>query len=57
MKKKYIEKALRCSNNSSPGPDGIPFEAWRTMGKLAVDVLYGAFQDLASDTAEAKMEE
>ena len=57
MKKKYIAKALRCSSNSSPGPDGIPYEAWRAMGELSVEVLFGAFQDLASDSAEEIMAE
>ena len=57
MTKRHIERAVRCSNNSSPGPDGIPYEAWRAMGKLSVDVLFCAFQDLSSDTAEAQMDQ
>ena len=57
MTKKHIATALRCSNNSSPGPDGIPYEAWRIMGKLSVEVLFGAFQDFASDSAEELLSE
>eukprot|EP00972_Heterocapsa_arctica_P001804 258646-Heterocapsa_arctica.AAC.1 len=24
----HVEKAIRYSNDSSPGPDGIPYKAW-----------------------------
>ena len=34
------------SNNSAPGPDGIPYGAWRALGDVAVEVLFGAFSDL-----------
>ena len=32
---KDFKRALQCSNNSSPGPDGIPFGAWRAIKRLA----------------------
>eukprot|EP00972_Heterocapsa_arctica_P006805 994235-Heterocapsa_arctica.AAC.1 len=25
----HVERAIRYSNDSSPGPDGIPYKAWR----------------------------
>ncbi len=49
LKRRAIRQALKQSNNSSPGPDGIPYGAWRALGEVAVDVLYGAFGDLIRD--------
>ena len=45
LRKRHIRKALKLSNNSAPGPDGISFKAWRRLNNLAVDTLYGAFQE------------
>jgi len=44
--KRATRKALSLSNNSSPGPDGIPYGAWKALGDTAVDILHGAFSDL-----------
>ena len=46
LRKRAIRKALKLSNNSAPGPDGLPYGAWRALGDLAVDLLHGAFVDL-----------
>ena len=37
-----VVAAVVASPNSSPGPDGIPFLAWRELGPLATDMLYAA---------------
>ena len=37
--RREVEKAIRCSPSTSPGPDGIPFACWRGLGKLGVDTL------------------
>ena len=45
-----VERAVRCSGNSLPGPDRIPYAAWRTLGEVAIDVLHGAAQAMATHT-------
>ena len=35
-----IKEAIKLSNNSSPGPDGISFAAWRAAPDLAAPVLH-----------------
>ena len=37
-----VEAAIARSKNTSPGPDGIPFSAWRAAPDLAAPLLYGA---------------
>ena len=37
--RKDIVKALARAGNSSPGPDGIPFNAWRSLRDLGVSIL------------------
>ncbi len=46
LRRRDIRKAIKLSNNSAPGPDGIPYGAWRALGETAVEVLFGAFSDL-----------
>ena len=43
-----VEKALQLSGNSSPGPDGIPFAAWRACKSLAAPVMFAALLQLTS---------
>ena len=42
IRKKDVARAIRCSGNSMPGPDRIPYVAWKRLGPLAVDILFGA---------------
>ena len=42
LKRKHLIRALRGSNNSSPGPDGIPFMAWRRCLKFSATILLEA---------------
>ena len=51
VRRKDIEEAIRHSGNSSPGPDGIPFRAWRALGPLGISILYDVATCLG--TAEA----
>ena len=55
VKKRHIRMALKLSNNSAPGPDGIPYGALRALGDLAVETMHGAFQILASDLGPERM--
>jgi len=37
-----MAKGIRAASKSAPGPDGIPYAAWRALGDLGVDILYEA---------------
>ena len=50
LSKKHINRAIRHSNNSAPGPDGIPFLAWRRAKDLSTQILYDAAQVMFSET-------
>ncbi len=43
-----ITSAIRNSNNSTAGPDGISFAAWRAAPDLAAPVLYSVFRALSN---------
>ncbi|MFM7980300.1 MAG: hypothetical protein ACKPKO_13390, partial [Candidatus Fonsibacter sp.] len=36
----HVELVVKFSNNSSPGPDGIPYGAWRQLGHLGVVAIH-----------------
>lgn len=40
VRRRDVGNAIRTSRNSAPGPDGIPYMAWRTLGDLATDALW-----------------
>ena len=42
--------SIRSSNNSTPGPDGIPFAAWRAAPALSAAVLFGVLDALLRGT-------
>ena len=50
-----IEKAIRNTTKSAPGPDGIPYAAWRALGPLAVDALHQAAQTLEGSEGLAQL--
>ena len=45
--RKDIARAIRSAPRSSPGPDGIPYSAWRRLGHLAEHVLRDSIQVLS----------
>jgi len=47
VRRKHVAIAVKRSNNSSPGPDGIPYSAWRLLGDDAIDILYEALQAMS----------
>ena len=49
LQREHIEAALSRSNNSPPGPDGVPYSAWRRLGTEAVDILFVAALELTSE--------
>jgi hypothetical protein len=44
-----VELAVKLSNNSSPGPDGIPYAAWRKAGRQALVILTAAVAEIQAD--------
>jgi len=56
VRKRDVRKALKLSNNSAPGPDGIPYGAWRSLGDLAVTAIHDAFSGLSSDNGQELMQ-
>ena len=44
--KRNVKHAIKYSNNSSPGPDVIPFVAWRRCINLSTEILFDAVQPL-----------
>ena len=53
VKLKHVKKALRKSGNSAPGPDGIPYSAWRAAGDEVAAVLFEALEEMFGDNGEA----
>ena len=49
VSRKHVVQAIERSNDSSPGPHGIPYRAWRRMGADAADVLYEALRAMVSE--------
>ena len=48
-RKKDLTRAIHLSNSSSPGPDGVPYGAWRNSGDEATEILWQALQTLYTD--------
>ena len=53
VRRRDVSRALRTSGNSMAGPDRIPYEAWRRLGALGVDILFGTARAMASPTFSA----
>jgi hypothetical protein len=47
-----VEAAIQQSGDGMPGPDRIPYKAWRKLGTLAIDILAEAAQALAGRDAQ-----
>ena len=44
-------RTLLHTKDSAPGPDGLPYSAWRLLPKVTVDALKGYFYDIVNGTA------
>jgi hypothetical protein len=53
--RKDIQQALKDAGNSAPGPDGIPFSAWRACKELGLSVLHDVAGALEKGNAEAQL--
>ena len=52
-----VKKALRLAGNTTPGPDGIPFQAWRALKQLGVEILLDVARTLEGGRAKEQMQE
>ena len=57
VRRRDVRRAVRLAGNSAPGPDGIPYSAWRAMQEYGVDCLWGAMQELSADDVLERMED
>ena len=42
VRRRDMVKAMRCAGNATPGPDGIPFAAWKTLKEFGIDLSFVA---------------
>ena len=49
MTRKDMHRAIKHSGSSSPGPDGIPYLAWRSLGGLGTNCLYDVARALTQE--------
>ena len=50
-----VVRAIERTSRSAPGPDGIPYAAWRRLGPLAHDSLFAAAEVLESEAGQAAL--
>ena len=53
---KDIGWALSRGKNSVPGPDGLPYAAWSSLGPLAQNILFNACQALMTSDAQSLLD-
>ena len=47
--------AIKVAPSTAPGPDGIPYRAWKKLGPLGASVLHGAIRRLGEDSAHTAL--
>jgi hypothetical protein len=52
VKFEHVELAVKLSNNSSLGPDGIPYAAWRKAGRQALVILHEVISQIQAEDFE-----
>ncbi len=55
VRRSDVRRAVSMAGSSSPGPDGIPYSAWRLLGPLAIDVLHGALTELSAEQGQESL--
>ena len=51
IRKSDLERSIRQSKNSAPGPDGLPHKVWRELGDFGATVLWDAMKELHETNA------
>jgi hypothetical protein len=44
-----VAEAIKQTGNTMPGPDCVPYKAWRQLGDLGIDILYEVALTMAED--------
>jgi hypothetical protein len=57
IRKVDLERAVKQSKNSAPGPDGIPHKVWKELGEFGVKVLWDALEELHEANAPDLLKE
>ena len=50
-----MAKMVKAAGNAAPGPDGIPFEAWKALGPWGVELLYEAAMELTRGDMDSRL--
>ena len=50
-----VEHALKVAPSTAPGPDGIPYKAWKRLGPLAASILLGAIHKLGEENSHTAL--
>jgi hypothetical protein len=57
ISKKDVERAVKMSKHSAPGPDGIPYKVWKELGDFGVTILWAAMAELQKPEAIETLKE
>jgi hypothetical protein len=57
LRRRDVARAVQQAGRSSPGPDGIPYAAWRALGPYGIDSLWEAMHELEGEDAADRLEE
>ena len=49
IRRKDVAEAIKQTGNTMPGPDCVPYKAWRQLGDLGIDILYEVALTMAED--------
>ncbi len=55
MTSAHVQDSLRRSHETTPGPDGVPYGAYKVLGDYAVSFLYDVAEDMQEYGAENKV--
>ena len=51
----HVQHAIKVAPGTAPGPDGIPYMAWKRLGPLAATILHKAIQRLGEDNSHSAL--
>jgi exonuclease III len=49
IRRRDVARAVRCAGHSAPGPDGLPYAAWKAAGAYGVDALWQAAKRMGTE--------
>jgi hypothetical protein len=56
IRRRDVAKAVRCAGRSAPGPDGLPYAAWKATGGYGIDLLWQSARQLGTDDSRNALE-